>query len=103
MRAFLPAALAAVLAAPAAPAADAPPFYRGVYVVPTNRPVYRMGHTRVYVNGQAVERYFPAGYASVYPRYVDRPGPVYTHPVGEASSVPVYPVITGSWTSPGRP
>ncbi|MBN9521131.1 hypothetical protein J0H58_21860 [bacterium] len=102
MRTFLLAAVTTALAATAVSAGDAPPFFRGAYVMPTNRPVYNMRPIRVYVNGQAVERAVPAGYAAVYPRYVDRPGPILNAPVGRVSSMPVYPVITSTWRSPGQ-
>ncbi len=102
MRNFFLAAVTAVLAVTVASASDAPPFFRGVYVMPTNRPVYNMRPIRVYVNGQAVERAVPAGYAAVYPRYVDRPGPIPNSPVGRVNSMPVYPVITSTWRSPGQ-
>lgn len=102
MRAFFLAALTAALTASAAPAGDAPAYFRGAYVMPTNRPVYNMRPVRVYVNGQPVERAAPAGYAAVYPRYVDRPGPILNAPVGRTSAVPVYPVVTSTWTSPGQ-
>jgi hypothetical protein len=95
MRSALLAAAAALLVAGTATAGDAPPFFRGAYVMPQNRPVYRMAATTVYVNGQAVGRAYPAGYAAVYPRYVDRPGVIRTASA-EAFyyyPVPAYPVL----------
>jgi hypothetical protein len=99
MRRLLLAAALAALATTTAPAADAPPYFRGVYVTPTNRPVSQYTSVRTYVNGQAVERTVARYFNNPAPRYVDRPG-VIAPAAARVYQVPAYPVITGSWSSP---
>ena len=100
MRRFLLAAAFVALATTTAPAADAPPYFRGVYVTPTNRPVSQYTSVRTYVNGQAVERTVARYFNNPAPRYVDRPGVIAP---ARTYQVPAYPVITGSWSSPYQP
>lgn len=102
MRRNLLAAAAVLLAATASHAGDAPAYFRGAYVTPANRPVLQMRPTVAYVNGQRVERAAPVGYAIPYPRYVDRPGASVPPPAAAAGRARAYPVVTGSWQSPGR-
>lgn len=104
MRKFLLAAALAALTAPTAVAGDAPPFFRGAYVTPKNRPVSQYTAVRTYVNGQAVERTVARYFNNPAPRYVDRPGVVVPASAAWQYNVPAaYPVMTGSRSSAYQP